>query len=494
MSKEPKKMDRRKFVNYAIAVIVTGIVVGVGTYFAVPPKEVIKTVTETAKAETITKTVTITSPITPTKPKVTIPPTVKELKFRHWFDLSQPGSRAAAYRLVLETFEKKYGVKVNVELVPWDKIDVKWIADVEAKVVPDVSLVSPQLQPVHWKAGSLYPLNEYLDTLSSKEKKDLELAKPIIDGFHTWDGKVIGLPVEIHTRAVFYRRNLLEAIGLTDLVNKLETKGVKDLDDLLDVGRTIKKESKGKNPETGGEMFPGLLHYQHVRALVELMWAPYLWEFGGELYESPLGKATWHKGDAPIKATKYVLTWFLEELTPMDMLTAKWVEARKQVVDGRLAMFMDGNYAIPYYRAQGLNEKTLGIFKHPTKIFTNSWSIGMSPLATKDRKDATWIFIKHWVIDIMPEFAATYGAAIPTTFTALERPELKTGTTGYYFKVLKEVAEKYAKSIMHEHYTELLDTLGPVLQKIVAEKVTDEKEIARRLEKAARVFNEKFYG
>jgi len=56
-------MNGRKLVNYAVVVIVTAIVVGAGTYFAIPPKEVTKTVTQT-----ITATAVVTTP--PTTPKL----------------------------------------------------------------------------------------------------------------------------------------------------------------------------------------------------------------------------------------------------------------------------------------------------------------------------------------------------------------------------------------------------------------------------------------
>ncbi|MEM3713408.1 MAG: extracellular solute-binding protein [Nitrososphaeria archaeon] len=72
MSQEPKKVGRRTFLNYAIAVIATGVVVGAATYFAVPKGEI----TVTAPGTTVTKTVTVTgtptttptSPTTPTDP------------------------------------------------------------------------------------------------------------------------------------------------------------------------------------------------------------------------------------------------------------------------------------------------------------------------------------------------------------------------------------------------------------------------------------------
>jgi len=63
---EPKKVGRRTFLNYAIAVVATGVIVGVATYFAVPKGEV-----------TVTKTVTTTIAGTPTTPTIspTTPPT-----------------------------------------------------------------------------------------------------------------------------------------------------------------------------------------------------------------------------------------------------------------------------------------------------------------------------------------------------------------------------------------------------------------------------------
>ncbi|MEM3713450.1 MAG: hypothetical protein QXF82_00720 [Nitrososphaeria archaeon] len=69
MGQEPKKVGRRTFLNYAIAVIATGIIVGAATYFAVPKGEV----TVTAPPTTITKTITVTG--TPTTTPSTTPTT-----------------------------------------------------------------------------------------------------------------------------------------------------------------------------------------------------------------------------------------------------------------------------------------------------------------------------------------------------------------------------------------------------------------------------------
>jgi len=57
---EPKKVGRRTFLNYAIAVIATGVIVGAATYLAVPKGEV------TAPGTTVTTTQTVTTTVTGT--------------------------------------------------------------------------------------------------------------------------------------------------------------------------------------------------------------------------------------------------------------------------------------------------------------------------------------------------------------------------------------------------------------------------------------------
>ncbi|MEM3871568.1 MAG: extracellular solute-binding protein [Nitrososphaeria archaeon] len=77
MSQEPKKVGRRTFLNYAIAVIATGVIVGAATYLAVPKGQVTVTApgtTITAPGTTITTTKTITVTGTPTTSPTTTTP------------------------------------------------------------------------------------------------------------------------------------------------------------------------------------------------------------------------------------------------------------------------------------------------------------------------------------------------------------------------------------------------------------------------------------
>jgi len=86
MSSEPKKVGRRTFLNYAIAVVATGVIVGAATYFAVPKGEV----TVTAPGTTVTKTVTTTVTGTPTTtpPTTTTTPPTGKPKLTAWYRMT----------------------------------------------------------------------------------------------------------------------------------------------------------------------------------------------------------------------------------------------------------------------------------------------------------------------------------------------------------------------------------------------------------------------
>jgi multiple sugar transport system substrate-binding protein len=75
---EPKKVGRRTFLNYAIAVVATGVIVGAATYFAVPKG--VTTVTAPGTTVTTTKTVTTTVTGTPTTTPPTTSPTTSAPK------------------------------------------------------------------------------------------------------------------------------------------------------------------------------------------------------------------------------------------------------------------------------------------------------------------------------------------------------------------------------------------------------------------------------
>jgi simple sugar transport system substrate-binding protein len=90
---EPKNVGRRDILKYLAAIVGTGVVVGAGTYFLAPSKEVTTTVTTTVGGGgVVTTTVTSTVSGTPVKP---------EVEYTFWMaDHGSPGSSfwAPAYK------------------------------------------------------------------------------------------------------------------------------------------------------------------------------------------------------------------------------------------------------------------------------------------------------------------------------------------------------------------------------------------------------------
>jgi multiple sugar transport system substrate-binding protein len=109
---EPKKVGRRTFLNYAIAVVATGVIVGAATYFAVPKGEV-----------TVTKTVTTTiagTPTTPTISPTTSPPAGKTY-VEFWTELVEE-PRMEVLNRAADAFMKE-NPDIYVKVVPIAEAD-----------------------------------------------------------------------------------------------------------------------------------------------------------------------------------------------------------------------------------------------------------------------------------------------------------------------------------------------------------------------------------
>ena len=216
---EPKKVGRRTFLNYAIAVVATGVIVGAATYFAVP-KEV-TTVTAPGTTVTTTKTVTTTVTGTPTTsptPTETVPfkEGVKPLR-------KYPGVKVTA---LFSTHSAWMGPLVDL----WAKetgaqVEALWlaVADLEAKAMTDLA------QGVSWDIvqlddpwyGEFEPFiipvsqwpSEYRDYIYSKEYDLDDITKGALK-MPTHKGELWGLPYRTGARMLFYRKDLYQKYGL----------------------------------------------------------------------------------------------------------------------------------------------------------------------------------------------------------------------------------------------------------------------------------------
>ncbi|MEM3713756.1 MAG: extracellular solute-binding protein, partial [Nitrososphaeria archaeon] len=136
MSQEPKKVGRRTFLNYAIAIIATGVIVGAATYFAVPKGEV----TVTAPGTTITTTKTVTTIVgTPTTS-----PTTTTVPWAQYFP--RPGTILKKWELDWTGWNPdEYLTTVDwVRTIDWDKVKQKYSGETVTMACEGVDISAPQ--------------------------------------------------------------------------------------------------------------------------------------------------------------------------------------------------------------------------------------------------------------------------------------------------------------------------------------------------------------
>jgi len=170
MTSEPKKVGRRTFLNYAIAVVATGVIVGAAIYYGVPKGVVEKTVTSTVTVSgtttTVEKTVTTTITGTPiTSPTTTITtatpfPTITGIKpvtiryMTHRYPYQCPD----AYKRTAELIKNKTGLDTEYIGVPYAQHEQKLGTVISTPDAPDIDdTFYPLVLPY------IIPLDEYFE-------------------------------------------------------------------------------------------------------------------------------------------------------------------------------------------------------------------------------------------------------------------------------------------------------------------------------------------
>jgi multiple sugar transport system substrate-binding protein len=219
MSEQPKKLGRRTFLNYAIAVVATGVIVGAGTYLALPKEAVEKTVTSTV---TTTVERTVTSTVTPGT-QTTVTPSEKIEDFLA--KVSGP-YRGQTVRIVAEStassmwlnetkrakFEEITGIKIEYELLGWDDVMRKALLDAQQKAgAYDLYYIDEgEIMAADFENGYILDWYKF-----ANEHKDLlwpyyDVGDLIPVRYFTYNGMLAGFPFEHFLRLYVYRRDLFE--------------------------------------------------------------------------------------------------------------------------------------------------------------------------------------------------------------------------------------------------------------------------------------------
>lgn len=119
-------------------------------------------------------------------------------------------ARIAAMNAIAQRFEEETGIKVTQEVIPWGAQAEKWRTAYAAGTLPAAMVtLTDQVMYMHL-AGATVPLDDLVADLGGAERF---MAGALSS--NQYEGQYIAVPHYAHCRLLYYRKDVLESLGLT---------------------------------------------------------------------------------------------------------------------------------------------------------------------------------------------------------------------------------------------------------------------------------------
>ncbi len=127
-----------------------------------------------------------------------------------WHSFTQ-GARMEAVQAAAESFMQMHpNVKINIETFSWGDFNTRWNAGLTTGDLPDMSTAQGTGEVVEMlNADVLIPVDDMVDNIGRDRFSQLALADM------TKDGAVYGVPYYSHAQVMWFRKDLLDAAGLS---------------------------------------------------------------------------------------------------------------------------------------------------------------------------------------------------------------------------------------------------------------------------------------
>lgn len=287
-----------------------------------------------------------------------------------------------AYREVLPEFEKKHGVKVQLQLVSQRALQSRLqSALLTGADVPDVvELLEGSIG--YFARGPLEDVG-FVD-ITDKLKQEGLFDRMVTSRYSLWSsrGRIFALPHDVHPVSLCYRRDLIEELGIK--VDQLKT-----WKDFVEMGHKVVKDLDGDgNPDRYALDTP-LSGITVIRIL--------LLQRGGQFFDEN-GKVTF---DSDITAK--TIAWYVRQTTGKQRIgyEAGWGQSLVKAMNDGLVLF----YFCPDWRTKQFEmdipkqKGNLGLMPLPAwkqgERRTSSWGgTGLAITKACKRKDLAWKLAK----------------------------------------------------------------------------------------------------
>jgi multiple sugar transport system substrate-binding protein len=260
------------------------------------------------------------------------------------------------------------GAKVDLKIVPYEDMFTGIDAQLQSGTAPDIFRVDYTTLGVYSSKDVLLDLTPSLDkSLTS------DLIPALLQAVK-YDDKIYGVPQETDTTAVLYRPDLLQAAGVTDVPDSLDSAWT--WQEFAAVADKLKGSLKGG-------ISPFAYDWQELGAF---RWLTWLFEAGGRLLEDDLRTPAVDSA-AGRRAMDFTTSFFDKGWVPKNTSVKGSTYPDAAFISGQVAMSFAGNFLLPGI-ADGVKDKfEWKVTYQPKDVRASSDLGGNALVATEASKD-----------------------------------------------------------------------------------------------------------
>jgi ABC-type glycerol-3-phosphate transport system substrate-binding protein len=287
----------------------------------------------------------------------------------------------AAYETAIADFEAANpDIDVVMEIVPWSEQQQRLTTALSAGGMPDVSMLGNNVVAQYQALGALTPLTDYLAAWSEDVGSDVtEDFWPGDYGYYLIDGDWWGSPMNVETRALWYREDLLQAAGFDSPPSTW--------DELREMAVAL------TNDDVYGFGIPGAIDYPTLQVFMNV----YLGY--GARFLNDEGMCGFDTPEFREALAYYTDLYLVNEVSPPDTPIFSREQLVQLLADGRLAMYIDGPWILgTILDAEPEWIDSLKVALIPEGPAGRFGFLGGWPLVLWDaseNKDAAWEWIKY---------------------------------------------------------------------------------------------------
>lgn len=225
------------------------------------------------------------------------------------------------YVPLLDKFEEENNCELDVQIIPWDTYEEKYMTGINADEGPDVGYMYVEMFPTYIDSGAVVDMSEYLSDEDYEEYLYLDKGEMM--------GGQYGVPIVTGNPFIMYYNK--------DILDELGEKAPETWEDFKRICEKATKDTDGdgKIDQYGyaagfnnGDMSPLYLLNSYYYSL--------LWQSGSDIYNDDL-KSVCFNDEAGVKAVEYLKS--LTPYMPEDYMSLAATDAFSSVFGGGKAAF-----------------------------------------------------------------------------------------------------------------------------------------------------------